>query len=67
MQVTLPQECGYTSKTARVSDQLNDAPLKKKICQALEHEWADYLNHQKKYPTIVDYLLYCTIKATEVK
>jgi len=67
MQVTLPQECGYTSKAARVSSQLNDAPLKKKICQALEQEWADYLNHPKKYPTIVDYLLYCTIKATEAK
>ena len=67
MQVTLPQECGYTAKTARVSDQLNDAPLKKKICQALEQEWTDYLSQPKKYPTIVDYLLHCTIKTTEAQ
>ena len=67
MQVVLPQDCGYTSRSARVSDQLKDAPLKRKICRALEQGWTDYLNNPTKYPTIVDYLLYCTLKATQAK
>jgi hypothetical protein len=64
MQVTLSQECGNTSKARRISDQLNDSPLKQKICKALENEWSDYLVNPQKYPTVIDYMLHATVKAT---
>jgi hypothetical protein len=68
MQVTLSQACGYTEKTVRVSERLGDEALvKKRICQALEREWSGYLSDQKKYPMIVDYLLLCTVLATDAK
>jgi|SRR5215813_6959528 len=63
MQITLSQECGYTDTTRRISTQLNDSPLKKKICKALEDEWSDYQRDNQKYPTIIDYLIHCTLEA----
>jgi hypothetical protein len=67
MQLTLSQECGLSPLTAKMSDRLGDtAPIKKRICKALEQGWSDYLGRPQRWPTLIDYLLQCTIGAFQV-
>ncbi|MCB0279344.1 MAG: hypothetical protein KDD94_07570, partial [Calditrichaeota bacterium] len=58
-QIKLSQLCGLTKSDYRISVDMSDDLLRKKILVQLEDNWDDYLNNPTKFVDELDYLKWC--------
>jgi hypothetical protein len=57
MQVKLPQACGTTSASRRISDAFRADSVRHKVLVILEDNWSEYRLSRQRWPTIIDYFL----------
>jgi hypothetical protein len=57
MQVKLPQACGTTSASRRISDAFRSDSVRYKVLVSLEDGWSEYRANPSRWPTIIDYFL----------
>lgn len=63
MQVKLPQACGTTSPSRRISDAFRADSVRHRVLLALEDSWPEYRLSPQRWPTIIDYFLEQSAKA----
>jgi hypothetical protein len=57
MQVKLPQACGFTPPSRRISDAFTTDSVRFRVLRALEDNWEDYRSDALRWPTIIEYFL----------
>ena len=67
MQVKLPQACGFTPATRRISDAFRSDSVRHKVLATLEDSWSDYRISRQRWPTIIDYFLERSAEALSLR
>ena len=57
MQVKLPQACGLTPQTRRISETFKSDSVRYRVLKALEDSWPQYRTDRATWPTVIDYFL----------